>query len=141
MGSRHAMLVVEPRLLFREGLKALMAKTAYHVVSACASAAEIDGTSIPSDEPQLVILGAAFAHSVFTEAVAIRKLLPKAKIVLLYESLPPSDFQKVRESQIDGCIPSSVSVDTLVNALDLIIAGEVRTIVLHASNDIDLGDY
>jgi DNA-binding NarL/FixJ family response regulator len=47
----------------------------------------------------------------------------------------------VRESQIDGCIPSSVSVDTLVNALDLIIAGEVRTIVLHASNDSDLGDY
>jgi two-component system nitrate/nitrite response regulator NarL len=130
MGSRHATIVVEPRLLFREGLKALMADSVYHIVSDFASAEEISGASTMSDEPpELVILGAPFAQA-FTEIVAIRKLLPKTKIALLYESVSPPDFEKLRQSQINGCVPSSVSLDTLVNALDLIMAGDVRTIVL-----------
>src|SRR5258707_13229449 len=127
MGSRHATIVVEPRLLFREGLKALMADGVYHIVSDFASAAEISGASTMSDDPpELVILGAPFAHSAFTEIVAIRKLLPKTKIALLYESVSPPDFQKLRQSQIDGCVPSSISLDTLVNTLALIMAGDVR---------------
>jgi two-component system, NarL family, nitrate/nitrite response regulator NarL len=130
MGSRHATIVVEPRLLFREALKSLMADNVYHIVSDFASSAEI-GASTMSNEPKLVVLGAQFADSALTEAVAIRKLLPKSKIVLLYESVSPPDFQKVRQSQIDGCVSSSVSFETLVSTLDLIMAGDVRTIVLH----------
>jgi two-component system nitrate/nitrite response regulator NarL len=130
MGSRHATIVVEPRLLFREGLKSLMADTVYHIVSDFASSAEISGASTMSDEPQLVILGAPFADSALTEAVAIRKLLPKSKIVLLYESVSPPDLEKLRQSQINGCVSSSVSFETLVSTLDLIMGGDARALVL-----------
>lgn len=93
MGSRHATIVVEPRLLFREALKSLMADNVYHIVSDFASSAEI-GASTMSNEPKLVVLGAQFADSALTEAVAIRKLLPKSKIVLLYESVSLPIFRR-----------------------------------------------
>jgi DNA-binding NarL/FixJ family response regulator len=130
MESRHTTVIVEPRLLFRDGLRAIMGNSAYHIVSEFMSAAEISGASTMSDKPALVILGGPFAHSAFTEAAAIRKLLPKAKIALLYEADSPPDYQKLRGSIIDGCVPSSESLDTLVNALDIIMAGDVRTMVL-----------
>jgi two-component system nitrate/nitrite response regulator NarL len=130
MGSRHTTIIVEPRLLFREGLKSLMADNGYyHIVSDFASSAEI-AASVILIEPQLVILGALAAETAVIEAVEIRKLLPTSKIVLLYESVSPSDFDKVRQSPIDGCLPSSVSFETLIDALALIMAGNGRTMVL-----------
>jgi hypothetical protein len=66
---------------------------------------------------------------VFAEIDVIRKLLPKTKIALLYEALSPPDFQKMRGSQVDGCIPSSEPFETLVITLDLIMAGDGRTMV------------
>ena len=130
MGSKHATIVVEPRLLFREGLKVLMADSVYHIVSDFASAEEISRAPTMPDKPELVILGAQFADSALTEAVAIRKLLPKTKIALLYESTSPPDFPKLLGSQLDGCVPSSEPMNTLVKALDLIMVGDVRTMVL-----------
>jgi DNA-binding NarL/FixJ family response regulator len=130
MGSRHTTIIVEPRLLFRDGLRALMDNSAYHIVNDFMSAAEISGASTMSDKPALVILGAPVAHSAFTEAVTIHKLLPTTKIALLYEVDSPPDYQKLRGSKIDGCVPSSESLDTLVNVLDIIMAGDVRTMVL-----------
>jgi DNA-binding NarL/FixJ family response regulator len=129
MGSRHATIVVETRLLFREGLKALLAETIFQIVGDFASAAEIAASAILI-EPQLVILGALAAETAVIEAFEIRKLLPKSKIVLLYESVSLPDFEKVLQSPIDGCLPSSVSIETLIDALALIMAGNGRAMVV-----------
>jgi two-component system nitrate/nitrite response regulator NarL len=128
MGSRHTTIIVEPRLLFRAGLKSRMADDAYHIVSDFASSAEI-GASAILIEPQLVILGALSAKTAVMEAAEIRKVMPTSKIVLLYEFVSFPDFEKVRQSPIDGCLPSSVSFETLINALDFIMAGNGRTMV------------
>jgi len=129
MGSPHTTIIVEPRLLFREGLKSRMANDAYHIVSDFASSAEIRASAILI-EPQLVILGAPSPQITIVEAAEIRKLLPTSKIVLLYESVSPPDFEKVRQSPIDGCIPSSVSFETLINALNFIMAANGRAMVV-----------
>jgi two-component system, NarL family, nitrate/nitrite response regulator NarL len=130
MGPRLATIVVEPRSLVREALKSLMANNSYRVVCDIGSTAEFSGASTLSDEPKLVILGAQSAENALTEAANARKLWPDSKIILLYEYVSPADFQKLLMSQIDGCVPLFVSPDTLISTLDLIMARNVRVIVV-----------
>jgi two-component system, NarL family, nitrate/nitrite response regulator NarL len=130
MGSRLATIVVESRLLVREALKSLMAKNSYRVVCDVGSTAEISGASALSDEPKLVILGAQSADNAVTEAVSARKLWPDSKILLLYEYLPPADFQKLLTSEINGCVPLFASPDTLISTLDMIVTNNARVMVV-----------
>jgi two-component system, NarL family, nitrate/nitrite response regulator NarL len=130
MGSRLATIVVESRLLVREALKSLMAKNSYRVVCDVGSTAEISGASALSDEPKLVILGAQSADNAVTEAVSARKLWPDSKILLLYEYLPPADFQKLLTSEINGCVPLFASPDTLISTFDMIVTNNARVMVV-----------
>ena len=130
MGPKLATIVVEFRLLVREALKSLMAEHSYHVVCDIGATAEISGASTLSEEPKLVVLGAQSADNALTEAASARKLWPESKIILLYEYISPADFQKLLTSQIDGCVPLFVSPDTLISTLDLIMARDVRVIVM-----------
>jgi two-component system nitrate/nitrite response regulator NarL len=129
MGSGLATIVVESRLLVREGLKSLMAKHSYHVV--CDVAATVDiGDATISEEPKLVILGARSADNAPAEAVSARQLWPDSKIILLYEYLSPADFQKLLTSEINGCVPLFASPDTLISMLDMIVTRDVRVMVV-----------
>jgi two-component system nitrate/nitrite response regulator NarL len=130
MGSKLATIVVESRLLVREALKSLMAKNSYRVVCDVGSTAEISGASTLSDEPKLVILGAQSADNALTEAASARQLWPDSKIILLYECLPPADFQKLLTSEINGCVPLFASPDTLISTLDMIVTRDVRVMVV-----------
>jgi two-component system nitrate/nitrite response regulator NarL len=128
MGSNLATVVVEARLLVREAVKSLMAKNSYRVVCDVQSIVEF-GAAAVSDEPKLVILGAQSADIAVAEAVAIRKLWPNSKIVLLYEQALLADLQKLQTSEIDGCVSLFVSPETLIGILDLIVAESVRVMV------------
>jgi two-component system, NarL family, nitrate/nitrite response regulator NarL len=48
---------------------------------------------------------------------------------LLYEHIFLADFQRLLASQIDGCIPISVSSDTLIGTLDMIATGDIRVMI------------
>jgi two-component system nitrate/nitrite response regulator NarL len=130
MGSRLATIVVESRLLVREALKSLMTKNSYRVVCDIGSTAEISGASTLSGEPKLVILGAQSADNALTEAVSARKLWPDSKIILLYESPSPAEFQKLLMSEIDGCVPLFACPDTLIRTLDMIVTRDVRVMIV-----------
>ena len=130
MGSRLATIVVESRLLVREALKSLMTKNSYRVVCDIGSMAEISGASTLSGEPKLVILGAQSADNALTEAVSARKLWPDSKIILLYESPSPADFQKLLMSEVNGCVPLFASPDTLISTLDMIVTRDVRVMIV-----------
>src|SRR5258708_38055358 len=133
MGSRLATIIVESRLLVREALKSLMAKNDYRVVCDIGSTAEISGAPSLSEEPKLVILGAQSADNALTEAVSARKLWPDSKIILLYEYLSPTDFQKLLTSEINGCVPLFASPDVLISALGRIVTRGVRVMVVGAA--------
>jgi two-component system nitrate/nitrite response regulator NarL len=130
MGSRLATIVVESRLLVREALKSLMTKNSYRVVCDIGSTAEISGASTLSGEPKLVILGAQSVDNALTEAVSARKLWPDSKIILLYESLSPADFQKLLMSEINGCVPLFACPDTLISTLDMIVTRDARVMIV-----------
>ena len=133
MESRLATIVVESRLLIREALKSLLSKHSYHVVFDVASTVDIGDATI-SEEPKLVILGAQSVDNTLTEAAGIRKLWPDSKIILLFEHVSPTDFQKLLTSQIDGCVPLLASSDTLIGTLNMILIGGIRVMVVADAN-------
>jgi two-component system nitrate/nitrite response regulator NarL len=130
MGERVATIIIEPRVLVREALVSLMRSHSYHVVCGVASASGIDNSLLVADAPKLVIIGALPAADAAEVADSIRKLWPESKIVLLFDQASPTDLQMLLASEIDGCIPLFASSDTLMGALEQIIVGDLRVLVL-----------
>lgn len=128
MKSNPATVVVEARALVREALKSLMVRNSYRVICDVGSTTDIAAAGL-SDEPKLVILGTQSADSAISGAIAIRELWPESKIILLYEDILLPDFQRLLTSRIDGCIPMSVSSDTLIGTLEMITVGGIRVMI------------
>ena len=134
MGERVATLIIEPRSLVCEALVSLMESHSYHVVCGVASTADIDSSLLVADVPRLVILGALPMEEATTAASCIRKLWPETKIVLLFERASSTDYQNWQASEIDGCIPLSVSPDVLIGTLQQIVEGDLRILVHEAAS-------
>ena len=111
-----------------------MASHSYHVVGAVGSTADIDSASLVADVPRLVILGALPAEEATTAASCIRKLWPDTKIILLFERASSTDYQNWQASEIDGCIPLSVSPDVLIGALRQILDGDFKILIQKAAS-------
>src|SRR5215204_2826729 len=131
MAERIATLIIEPRSLVRQGLVSLMASHSYHVIGGVGSAADID-SSFVADVPRLVILGPLPAEGAAPAASRIRKLWPDTKIVLLFERASSTDYQNWQASEIDGCIPLSVSPEVLIGTLRQILADDLKILVHEA---------
>jgi two-component system, NarL family, nitrate/nitrite response regulator NarL len=134
VGKHVVTLIIEPRSLVREGLVSLMASHSYHVISGVASTADIDSGLLVADVPRLVILGALPAEEVAPAASCIRRLWPETKIVLLSERASSTDYQNWQASEIDGCIPLSVSPDVLIGTLEQILDGDLKILVHEATS-------
>jgi two-component system nitrate/nitrite response regulator NarL len=134
MREHVATLVIEPRSLVREGLVSLMARHSYHVVGGVASTADIDRASLVADVPRLVILGALPAEEATTAASGIRELWPETKIILLFERASSTEYQNWQASEIDGCIPLSVSPDVLIGTLQRILDGDLKILLQEAAS-------
>lgn len=130
MGVQVATIIVEPRLLVRQALESLMMHHSYRVVCGVGSTADVADPSILAEGPRLAILGAQSADNAVAEAIGIRKLWPDSKIILLFEQTSLLDFQKLLASQVDGCVPLSVSPETLIGALDLVMTKDIRVMVM-----------
>ena len=134
MGKRVATLIIEPRSLVCEGLVSLMARHSFHVVGGVASTADIDRSLVVADAPKLVILGALPAEQAAPAASRIRELWPDTKIVLLFERASSTDYQNWQASEIDGCIPLSVSPDVLIGTLHQILDGDLKILLQEAAS-------
>jgi two-component system nitrate/nitrite response regulator NarL len=129
METGISMIIIEPRLVLRQALELLMGNHSYRVMCGVGSITEI-ASSLMADRPDVVILGAQSANSASNDADDIRSIWPDSKIVILFDDASTTDFQNLRTSQIDGCIPLLVSPDTLIRTLDLIVSSNVRVIVM-----------
>jgi two-component system nitrate/nitrite response regulator NarL len=130
MPSRNVLTtVVGPKGLLRDSLTSLLGGYSYRVTDSHHTAADIPS---PQEEegPRLVLLIARAADVAVTECAAIRQTSPNCKIVGLLEEILDEDFQKLAHSPIDGCVPLDVSQDVLTRALDLVVSGAARFIVL-----------
>jgi len=129
MDKRVSAIIIEPRLVLREALELLIGNHSYRVVCGAGSITEIS-SSVTTNGPEVVILGAQAATSAAKGAAGIRSLWPDSKIIFLFDDASPADFQNLVASQIDGCIPLFVSPDILLSTLDLIVSRKVRVMVM-----------
>ena len=134
MGKCVVTVIIEPRSLVREGLVSLMTSHSYHVIGGVASTADIDSALLVADVPRLVILGALPAEEAVPAAGCIRERWPDTKIVLLFERASSTDHQNWQASEIDGCIPLSVSPDVLIGTLHQILEGDLKILVHEAAS-------
>jgi len=117
-------------LLVREALDSLIEGHSYRVVCGISSVDEVADVAVVGGGPRLVILGEQSIEAAIDGAVEIRKLWADSKIVLLFEHASADDVQKLLISQIDGCVPLNVSPDTLIRALDVVMSGDGRVMIL-----------
>ena len=134
MGKLVTTLIVEPRSLVRHALVSLMESHSYHVVGAVASTADIDRSLLVADVPKLVILGALPAEKATTAASCIRGLWPETKIILLFERASSTDYQNWQASEIDGCIPLSVSPDVLISAFQQVLDWDFKILIQNTAS-------
>jgi two-component system nitrate/nitrite response regulator NarL len=86
------------------------------------------------DAPRLVILGVLAAEEVTAAARCIRELWPDTKIVLFFERASSTDYQNWQASEIDGCIPLSVSTDVLISAFQQILDGDFKILIQNTAS-------
>jgi two-component system nitrate/nitrite response regulator NarL len=134
MGDSVATILVEPRHLVRQALVSMMGKHSYRVVHSVDFVAQLKGVAL-KDAPKLVIVGPLAAPDAAAEVNYIRKLWPDTKVALLAEYPSATEREILLGMPIDGCVPLSVSCDTLLRALDLIMSQEHRVLVLDPMND------
>jgi two-component system, NarL family, nitrate/nitrite response regulator NarL len=130
MGNTLVAVVVEPRLLVREALIALMGSFSHQVSRGAASAAELLCSSDAANAPDLVVLGECSAGKAASEASAIRGIWPQTKILLLFEQGAPLNLEGFLASEIDGCIPLSASPDILISTLQMICIENLRILLV-----------
>jgi two-component system nitrate/nitrite response regulator NarL len=128
MSLRIATAIIEPNMLMREGLTSLLEKYSYRVVGSANDAVDLTARTLP-EPPRLVLVGAKTIDQALAGASASRKLWPDAKIILLRGPRNADDFRQMQESEIDGSVPLSVSQDTLMRAVDLVMLENAKILV------------
>lgn len=122
-------VIIEPHVLLRDSLAALITGYSYRVVGSYASAQQIK----PNDEQRdvrLVILGVHSMDQALDESSHIRKTFPSSKVLILLEHMSAEDFRKLSESTIDACVPLDASRDILMWTLEILVSDAARVVVL-----------
>jgi len=121
MTSSHIILI-EPNRLFRQGLKHLLAGTCFDVgaefntVELALEAGETAGT------PDLVISGQPVKDE--AELRALREVFPTARIVVLADGLSVDVLRAAMGGGADGFLIKTVSLEALIQSLQLVMLGE-----------------
>jgi two-component system nitrate/nitrite response regulator NarL len=128
MSLRVTTAIIEPNMLMREGLASLLEKYSYRIVGSANEAAELITQGFP-EPPKLVLVGSETIDQTLANAERCRKLWPGSKIVLLRGPGNADDFRQMQASEIDGCVPLSVSQDTLMRTVDLVMLENIKIMV------------
>lgn len=133
MVERITTIVIEARSLLREALVSLMAGHDYQIVGDVASAADIPRSLHAAEAaPCLAILGPNAAPHAATTAGHLRRLWPAAKIILLFDSASPADFQSFLASEMDACIPLRASPAVLIETIERVTAANLRMLLVQS---------
>src|SRR5581483_9286498 len=120
--------VLEPNMLLRAGLISLVEKYSYRVIASAATASNLPDDNF-SERPRLIVLGAAAIDHAMAQGAFCRRRWPECKIVLMYDHAGTEEMQKLSASEIDGCMPVSVSPETLGKVLDLVMCEQVMVML------------
>lgn len=118
-------LLVDQNSLFREGLKRILAETAY---APSVSAASLDGVQRElemKDGMRLLILDAVSNHGEACEQVrALKDQNPSVRVVILVEHCELRQMLAAFEAGAAACLMKTTSHEALIKVLDLVMLDE-----------------
>ncbi|GEP11617.1 LuxR C-terminal-related transcriptional regulator [Methylobacterium gnaphalii] len=124
-GSLVPTALVEPNILFREGLNHILAQTRFQVVIRADTVAELPAASHIYKSPSLVLL--CTQNSVEAAIADIRSLkatYADCRVVCSEQSYRSEDIIDLLRAGADGILLRSISADTFVKSLELVMLGE-----------------
>ncbi len=118
-------LLVEPNALLREGLKRILADTAYSPSSAASSLDEAMPVQVQDGSIVVLIIDATRNHEdTCWQARRLKEMNPSAKVVMLVEQYDIKQVLAAFNAGADAYLKKSISYEVLVKSLDLVMLGE-----------------
>jgi two-component system, NarL family, nitrate/nitrite response regulator NarL len=137
-------LLFEPNTLLREGLRRMLADTAYRLVATGSSLTEISLLAVSGDRPFLAIVDAVSDHaSVLRQVQELKDTHPTAKAVVLVDRYDVKQLLAAFQAGADAYLVKTISCEVLIKSLDLVMLGEsvfpAAALGLLGQPDVDQG--
>lgn len=118
-------LIVDDKEVFREGLSRLLEEqNAIEVVGQCDSKQVI--AEVKRAKPRLILMDTELAYSDVIEVIPqVSDSYPEVKVAMLTDSLDEAKLFSCVEAGASGYLVKNLSVDDLVESIDLIAKGRV----------------
>ncbi len=118
-------LLIEPNALLREGLRRILAETAYSPSAIAASLEEIGSLAKFDSSAIVLIIDASRDHDeACRQAQALKERHSSAKVVMLIEEYDLKQVIAAFQAGADAYLKKSISHEVLVKSLDLVMLGE-----------------
>jgi two-component system, NarL family, nitrate/nitrite response regulator NarL len=118
-------ILIEPNALLREGLKTILAETAYYPLASVASFDDIGALQLPDDMAFALIVDAARDHDETCRLTqALKEQNPSARVIMLVEQYDLKQVLCAFQAGADAYLMKSVSCEVLIKSLDLVMLGE-----------------
>jgi two-component system nitrate/nitrite response regulator NarL len=123
-----ATVLVDSRTLFREGLASLLCKTKYRPIESVASIIDLPQNLSFDSRATLFIVSVdprqeASGSMALREVIALRKLYPHARLIVLGASSDSRYVVATLEAGANGYIVDTVTSNAFVQSLDSIMLG------------------
>jgi len=119
-------LLVESNTLLREGLRRILAETAYNPVALSSSFEGLLTEWEPDAAPFLLIMDSARDHDDACERVRrIKQQYALARVLMLVDQYDLKQIISAFQAGADAYLVKSVSCEVLVRTLDLVMLGEI----------------
>jgi two-component system, NarL family, nitrate/nitrite response regulator NarL len=118
-------LLFEPNTLLREGLRRMLADTAYRLVATGSALKDISQLAVSEDRPFLAIVDAVSDHAaVLLQIQELKDTHPSAKAVVLVDRYDLKQLVAAFQAGADAYLVKTISCDVLIKSLDLVMLGE-----------------
>ena len=117
-------MLVDRNGLFREGLKQLLADSAYRIEFEFATLAEAAEFLVRECPPDLILCEFDGSGEAFEHLASLRAACAEAKLVVLTGRLVPRSLAQSLEAGADGYLLKDISTEALTHSLSLVMVGE-----------------
>lgn len=118
-------VLIEPNMLFREGLEHILASTQFHVVVKVDAVEALAVALRTPMSPTLFILQTSHdAQDTIDDVVKLKKRYPNSRVACIGQSYEPDDIVSLLRVGADALMLRSMSAAIFVKSLELVILGE-----------------
>jgi len=117
-------IIIDPSQVFRAGLEQLLHRGRYRVIASCGDLGELSKLTLTPGQTALFILSIGEVTQKDGEAVRdIKGRYPAARIVVMGGGFSTQQIALALRSGADACLLTTLTFDSLAQALDLIMLG------------------